>query len=46
MRFIKQCYDETLFYKFFTRSKDSLLLLFDKQGMLQFLSKPIPVKIK
>lgn len=46
LRFIRECYDKSAFYKFFLRSNDSLIFEFDKSGHLVFLSRPIPPLIK
>ncbi|CAD8122639.1 unnamed protein product [Paramecium sonneborni] len=46
LRFIRECFDKSAFYKFFLRSNDSLIFEFDKSGHLLFLSRPIPQLIK
>ncbi|CAD8196125.1 unnamed protein product [Paramecium pentaurelia] len=46
LRFIRECFDKSAFYKFFLRSNDSLIFEFDKSGHLLFLSRPIPKQIK
>ncbi|CAD8121676.1 unnamed protein product [Paramecium sonneborni] len=46
LRFIRECFDKSAFYKFFLRSNDSLIFEFDKSGHLLFLSRPIPQQIK
>ncbi|CAD8201785.1 unnamed protein product [Paramecium pentaurelia] len=46
LKFIRQCYDRTTFYKFFVKSQDTLIFEFDKLGRLIFLSRPIPQEIK
>ncbi|CAD8077401.1 unnamed protein product [Paramecium sonneborni] len=45
LKFIKQCYDRTTFYKFFVKSQDSLIFEFDKQGQITFVSQPITSKL-
>ncbi|CAD8154379.1 unnamed protein product [Paramecium octaurelia] len=45
LKFIKQCYDRTTFYKFFVKSQDSLIFEFDKQGLITFVSQPITSKL-
>ncbi|CAD8079707.1 unnamed protein product [Paramecium sonneborni] len=45
LKFIKQCYDRTTFYKFFVKSQDSLIFEFDKQGQITFVSQPITKKL-
>lgn len=42
MKFIELTYDRIPFYKYFIKSKDSIMLEFDKEGLLAFLSRPIP----
>ncbi|CAK57375.1 unnamed protein product (macronuclear) [Paramecium tetraurelia] len=46
LRFIRECFDKSAFYKFFLRSNNSLVFEFDKSGHLLFLSRPIPKQIK
>ena len=45
LKFIKQCYDRTTFYKFFVKSQDSLIFEFDKKGQITFVSQPITSKL-
>lgn len=42
LKFIELSYDRIIFYKYFIKSKDSIMLEFDKEGKLAFLSRPIP----
>lgn len=42
LKFIELTYDRIPFYKYFIKSKDSIMLEFDKEGLLSFLSRPIP----
>ncbi|CAD8103195.1 unnamed protein product [Paramecium sonneborni] len=42
LKFIELSYDRIIFYKYFIKSKDSIMLEFDKEGKLSFLSRPIP----
>ncbi|CAD8115421.1 unnamed protein product [Paramecium primaurelia] len=42
LKFIELTYDRITFYKYFIKSKDSIMLEFDKEGKLAFLSRPIP----
>ncbi|CAD8115521.1 unnamed protein product [Paramecium sonneborni] len=42
LKFIELTYDRITFYKYFIKSKDSIMLEFDKEGKLTFLSRPIP----
>lgn len=42
LKFIKECFDRTAYYKFFVKSRDSLIFEFDKKGLITFVSRPIP----
>lgn len=40
------CYEKSAFYKYFLRTKESVMLDFNKKGHLVFLSSPLTSDLK